>query len=103
MSEWYLEDDSQRSFSEMFTEALEESNLSMLKFSREVGIPYTTIRAYAYGRISPMGKRKKEIAIALGKPEDYFLCCKPKKRVVKKDQQKRMGDEKCKWWDRMLL
>lgn len=92
-----------RTFAEAFREALSEAKLSQTAFSVKYGFPKNAVWEYYNGYTVPLEKRKREIAIALGKPEEYFLeygIGKEKqiiKKVKKEEKKTRPSDSLLKW------
>ncbi len=64
-----------RDFTDKFNDALEESGLTLAELSRRTGINQNLLGRYKNGSISVSPKsegRRQKLALALGKPEDYF-------------------------------
>lgn len=61
-------------FHARFNDAVNESKLSLRELSEKTGIPENTLIQYKYGYSIPKkAYRRKRLAVALGKPENYFL------------------------------
>lgn len=61
------------SFHVKFRDALEKSGLSISDLGCRTGISQSQIRQYKTGGCSPRDNNRKKLALALGKPENYFM------------------------------